>query len=176
MPNSPQSINLIKNKQIPLFDKFMNWALTVGRLIVILTEIVALSVFVYRFSLDEKLIDLHSAIKQKQSLVSLLKQDEDKYRNLQDRIALTSSLLEKNAKTNKIVLDIVGLTPQGSRIDNLTFNQDKLTINASINSVSSLTDFINVIKDYPNIKAVNIDTIENKPIGGLSVTVTTMFK
>ena len=154
----------------------MNWALTVGRLIVILTEIVALSVFVYRFSLDEKLIDLHSAIKQKQSLVSLLKQDEDKYRNLQDRIALTSSLLEKNAKTNKIVLDIVGLTPQGSRIDNLTFNQDKLTINASINSVSSLTDFINVIKDYPNIKAVNIDTIENKPIGGLSVTVTTMFK
>ena len=176
MSESFSSINLIKNKQIPLFDRFMNWALTVGRLIVILTEIVALSVFVYRFSLDEKLIDLHSAIKQKQSLVSLLKQDEDKYRNLQDRIALTSSLLEKNAKTNKIVLDIVGLTPQGSRIDNLTFNQDKLTINASINSVSSLTDFINVIKDYPNIKAVNIDTIENKPIGGLSVTVTTMFK
>ena len=176
MPESSPSINLIKNKQIPLFDKFMNWALTVGRLIVILTEIVALFAFVYRFSLDEKLIDLHSAIKQKQILISLLKQDENKYRNLQDRIVLASDLMEKNTKTNKIVLDIVGLVPQGVRIDNLTFNKDKLTINANINSVSSLTDFINVLKDYPDIKAVSIDTIENKPTGGLLVTVTTMFK
>ena len=176
MPENSPSINLIKNKQIPLFDKFMNWALTVGRLIVILTEIIALLAFVYRFSLDEKLIDLHSAIKQKQVLISLLKQDEDKYRNLQDRIALAGSLMEKNAKTNKIVLDIVGLTPQGSRIDSLTFNKDKLIINANIGSVSSLTDFINVLKDYPGIKAMSIDNIENKSTGGLLVIVTTMFK
>ena len=176
MPENYSSINLIKNKQIPLFDKFMNWALTVGRLIVILTEIIALLAFVYRFSLDEKLIDLHSAIKQKQVLISLLKQDEDKYRNLQDRIALAGSLMEKNAKTNKIVLDIVGLTPQGARIDSLTFNKDKLIINANIGSVSSLTDFINVLKDYPGIKAMSIDNIENKSTGGLLVIVTTMFK
>ncbi len=175
MSESSPSINLVKDKQLPFLDKFMNWALTVGRLIVILTEIVALLAFVYRFSLDEKLIDLHSAIKQKQSLISLLKQDEDKYRNLQDRIVLASSLLEKNAKTNKIVLDIVRLTPQGTKIDSLTFNKDKLTINANINSVSSLTDFINVLKDYPDIKAISIDNIENKPSGGLLVTVT-MFK
>lgn len=176
MPESLSSINLIRNKQIPLFDKFMNWALTVGRLIVVLTEIVAVSAFVYRFSLDEKLIDLNSAIKQKQILISLLKQDEDKYRNLQDRIALASDLSEKNAKTNKIVLDIFGLIPQGSRVDNLIFNKDKLTINANINSVSSLTDFINTLKSYPDIKAISIDNIENKPTGGLLVAVTTMLK
>ena len=176
MSESSPSINLVKNKQIPLIDRLMNWALTVGRLIVIFTEIVAVAAFIYRFSLDEKLIDLHSAIKQKQSLISLLKQDENKYRNLQDRIVLASSLLEKNAKTNKIFLDIVGLTPQGTRIDNLTFNKDKLTINADINSVSSLTDFINLLKDYPDIKSVSIDNIENKPFIGLSVTVTTMLK
>lgn len=176
MPNNSSSINFIKNKQIPLFDKFMNWALTAGRLIVIITEIVAVSAFIYRFSLDERLIDLHSAIKQKQTLISLLKQDENKYRNLQDRIVLASSLLEKNAKTNKIVFDIVGLTPQGAKIDNLTFNKDRITINVNINSVSSLTDFINSLKDYPDIKSISIDNIENKPSVGLSVTVTVMLK
>ena len=176
MPNNLSSINLIKNKQIPLFDKFMNWALTVGRLIVIFTEIVAISAFIYRFSLDERLIDLHSAIKQKQNLISLLRQNEDKYRNLQDRIALASSLMEKNVKTNKIVLDIVGLAPQGTRIDNLTFNKDSLTINANINSVSFLTDFINILKDYPDIKAVSIDNIESEPTAGLSVDITIMLK
>ena len=176
MSNNLSSINLIKNKQIPLFDRFMNWALTVGRLIVIFTEIVAISAFIYRFSLDERLIDLHSAIKQKQNLISLLRQDEDKYRNLQDRIALASSLMEKNVKANKIVFDIVGLAPQGTRIDNLTFNKDNLTINANINSVSFLTDFINILKDYPDIKAVSIDNIESEPAAGLSVDITIMLK
>lgn len=176
MPDNLSSINLIKNKQIPLFDKFMNWALTVGRLIVILTEIVAIAAFIYRFSLDEKLIDLHSSIKQKQNLISLLRQDEDKYRNLQDRIALASDLMEKNAKNNKIVFDIVGLVPQGATIDNLTFNKDKLSLSADVNSVSSLTNFINALKDYPDIKAVSIDNIENKQTGGLLVTVTAILK
>ena len=176
MPESFSSINLIKNKQIPLFDKFMNWALTAGRLIVIITEIVAVSAFIYRFSLDERLIDLHSAIKQKQALISLLKQDESKYRNLQDRIALASDLSEKNIKTNKIVLDIIGLIPQGVKINSLAFNKDRIVINANTNSVSSLTNFINLLKDYPDIKSVSIDNIENKPTGGLLVTATTMLK
>ena len=176
MSESSPSINLIKNKQIPLFDRFMNWALTAGRLIVITTEVVAVAAFIYRFSLDERLIDLHSSIKQKQTLVSLLKADEDKYRNLQDRIALASTLSEKNAKTNKIVLNIIGSVPSGVRINNLIFNKDRITINADTNSVSSLTDFINFLKDYPDIKSVSIDNIENKPLIGLSVTVTTMLK
>ena len=176
MPESGPSINLIKNKQIPLFDRFMNWALTAGRLIVITTEVVAVAAFIYRFSLDERLIDLHSEIKQKQTLISLLKQDEDKYRNLQDRIALASTLSEKNAKTNKIVLNIIGSVPSGVRINNLIFNKDRITISADTNSVSSLTDFINFLKDYPDIKSVSIDNIENKPSIGLSVTVTTMLK
>ena len=154
----------------------MNWALTVGRLIVILTEIVAIAAFIYRFSLDERLIDLHSAIKQKQNLISLLRNDENKYRNLQDRIALASDLMEKNTKTNKIVFDIVGLAPQGTTIESLTFNKDKLTLSANVNSVSSLTNFINALKDYPDIKAVSIDNIENKPTGGLLVTVTAILK
>lgn len=176
MPDNLSSINLIKNKQTPLFDKFMNWALTVGRLIVILTEIVAIGAFIYRFSLDGRLIDLHDKIKNKQATISVLKNDESKYRNLQDRIALASELMEKNAKTNKIIFDIVDLIPQGVTINNLTFNKDKLIISADINSVSSLTDFINVLKDYPHIKAVSIDNIENKTTGGLLVTVTTVSK
>ena len=176
MPESLPSINLAKNKQLPFIDRFMNWALTAGRLIVIITEIVAVSAFIYRFSLDERLIDLHSAIKQKQTLISLLKNDENKYRNLQDRIAIAATFSEKSTKTNKITMDIIGLIPQGVRIDNLIFNKDRVTISINIKSVSSLTDFINPLKDYPNIKSISIDNIENKPSLGLSVTVTTMLK
>lgn len=176
MPESGPSINLVKNKQIPLIDKFMNWALTAGRLIVIITEVVAVSAFIYRFSLDERIVDLHSAIKQKQALVSLLKRDEDKYRNLQERIALASTISEKSAKTNKIVLGIISLVPPGVRINDFIFNKDRINISVNLSSVSALTDFIESLKDHPNIKSLSIDTIENKPSLGILVTVTALLK
>lgn len=176
MTNNSPSINLVKNNKIPVFDKFMNWALTVGRLIVILTEIVAVLAFVYRFSLDEKLIDLHDAIKQKQTLVSLLKQDEEKYRNLQDRIVLASTFSEKGTKTNKAVFDIVDLIPSEIKLNNLTLNQDRINISVNASSISSLTDFVNPLKSYPEIKSISIDNIENKLSSGLSVTITIILK
>ena len=176
MPENLPSINLAKNKQLPFIDRFMNWALTVGRLIVIVTEIVAAAAFVYRFSLDEKLVDLHTVIKQKQTIISLLKQDETKYRNLQNRIALVSTSSEKIAKTNEIIKDIIDLIPQGVKINDLTFNKDRLNINLNLTSISTLTDLTNFLKDYPNMKSINIDNIESKPLAGFLVGVTAILK
>lgn len=171
MPSNLPSINLAKNKQIPLFDKFMNWALTIGRLIVIITELVAMIVFVYRFSLDEKLIDLHSLIKQKQNIVSVLKNDESKYRNLQDRIALASAFSEKGIKTNQTITSIIKLIPSKVNISNLILNKDQISMNVDVASVSSLANFIDSLKNYSGIKSINIDSIENRPSAGLSVNI-----
>ena len=176
MPNNLPSINFVKDKQIPLFDKFMNWALTVGRLIVIITEVVAVVAFVYRFSLDEKLVDFHSAIKQKQNIISVLKNDENNYRSLQDRIALASTFSEEAIASNKTITDIVNLVPNDIKTNNLIFSKDRVSIDASIVSISSLTDLIESLKSYPNIKSISIDNIENKPSIGLSVNITTILK
>lgn len=176
MPENLPSINLVKSKQAPLFDRFINWALTVGRLIVIVTEVVAVAAFIYRFSLDDRLSDLHTDIKQKQNIISALKNDENKYRNLQDRIALASTFSEKSSKTNETIADIVNLLPEGVRINDLTLNKDRVNININIGSVSSLKNFIDPLKNYPKIKSISIDNIENKPSVGLSVNITAMLK
>ena len=120
MPNSLPSINLVRNKQISLPNKFMDWTLTIGRLIVIITEVVAVTAFIYRFSLDERLVELHSKIKQKQDIVSFLKNDENKYRNLQDRIALAATFSKKAANSTQIITDVTNLIPNQLSINNLS--------------------------------------------------------
>lgn len=176
MSNNLPSINLATNKQIPLFDKFIDWALTIGRLIVIITEVVAVVTFIYRFSLDEKLVDLSDAIKQKQSIISVLKNDENKYRNLQDRIALASTFSAKGTKTNQTITDIASLILKQAKINDLILNKDRANINVDVTSLSSLADFIDSLKNYRGIKSISIDNIENKPSVGLSVNMTTMLK
>lgn len=154
----------------------MDWALTVGRLIVIITEIVAVFAFIYRFSLDEKLVELHSNIKQKQVLLSLLKQDESKYRNVQDRVALASTFSEKSSKTSSVIRDIINLTPEGIKINDLILNKDRISMTIDATSLSGLSDFVNPLKDYPRIRSVSIDNIENRPSIGLLVNITAMLK
>lgn len=175
MDNSPAPINLIKKKETAFFDKFINWTLSIGRLIIITTEIIAISAFLYRFSLDEKLVSLHGEIKQKQSQLSLLKKDEKDFRNLQDRLSLSSKFSEEGTRTYKTFQDIVGFTPEDLKFNELTLSKDEATIDINVKSIPSLTQFVNSLKSYPNIRSVSVDNIENTPTSGLSVAITALF-
>jgi hypothetical protein len=176
MPSNLSTINLAKEKGNTSFDKFIDWTLTIGRLIVILTEVIAVAAFVYRFSLDERLVSLHSAIRQKQAIVVSFKNDEDKYRNLQDRIALAKSKSEKGIKISQNATNFGKLIPEQVKINNLTITKDQASINVGIASVPVLADFINTLKNYSGIKSISIDSIENNPSLGLSVNITTLLK
>jgi len=176
MSDNLPSINLVKNKQIPTYDKFIDWTLTVGRLIVIITEIVAVIAFIYRFSLDEKIVNLHSAIKQQQNIISVLKNDESKYRNLQDRIALASTFSTKAISSDRNTTDIINLIPNQVKIVSFILNKNQIKLKVDITSISSLESLVNSLKNYSGIKSINVDNVENKPSVGLSVDITTMLK
>lgn len=162
MLNKLPSINLVKKERKPFLDTFLNWALTIGRVVVMLTELIALSTFLYRFSLDRQIIDLHDKIKQKQTIVNLLKENEYKYRNLQNRLALASELEETGIKPSTIFMDIYKLAPLGVDINTLTVSKNGLKIDTNAQSLPSLTAFINNLNSYPQTLTVNLDKIENR--------------
>lgn len=174
MEQKSVSINLLK-KQGDFVEKFIGWALTVGRLLVIVTELIALSAFLYRFSLDRKLIDLHGKIKQQESIVKAYKNNEDKYRNLQDRLALASSFSNTGTSKIKIFQDILNFAPKGLTIGNLAMRESRISINAVAQSTSSLKTFINSLKTYPQLKKLNLDSIQIKPGSNLTVSFTVDF-
>lgn len=156
------SINLIKDSKDNFFDKFIDWALTIGRVVVIFTEIVALSAFIYRFTLDRQLIDLHSKIKQEAAIVSSFKNQEETYRNLQDRLKIASDF--SSGSQNKITMfqDIVGLMSKGMTFNTLTISENSINIDANFQNSSSLGNFVSSLKSYKHIDNVSIDRIENR--------------
>lgn len=169
MSNRSPSINLIKNTQNGFFAEFVNWILTIGRLLVIIIELIALGAFLYRFSLDRQLIDLRSQIKQKQTIVSSQKANEAKYRNLQDRLYLASNFSALSMEQTKTLKDILDFTPQGMKLKNISFAVDSISITANIQDISSLSVFVNSLKKHPNIDALSLDSIEKRPLTDLIV-------
>ena len=156
------AINLFRGRKQSFFDKFMKWALTFGRFVVIFTETIALAAFIYRFSLDRQLIDLHGNIKQKQAIVKLFKDNEDIYRNLQDRLTLAAKLSETGKETVTIFNDVIRLAPSGLTFDNLLLSENQIKIDARMQSVAALANFVKTLKEYPKITSVSINKIENR--------------
>ena len=163
MAKKAPDINLLKTGKVNLGEQVFNWAVSIGRVIVIVVELVALSAFLFRFTLDRQIIDLHTKIKQEQAIVDFFKQNESMYRNLQDRLLTASTFADQSAKKNQILNDLITLTPPGITFNNLSLYEERVRIDANTMSVDALESFVTSLQKYPLISTISVDKIENKP-------------
>ncbi|OGH02964.1 MAG: hypothetical protein A2798_00870 [Candidatus Levybacteria bacterium RIFCSPHIGHO2_01_FULL_37_17] len=162
MPNKFGSINLVKSDKGETVERVINWLLSIGRILVIVTELVALGAFLWRFGLDQQLIDLHSKIKQKQAIVEAFKKNEEEYRNLQDRLSIAASFADSSQKKLNVYSEILQLAPEGIAFTQLSKSSNTLSMEMNVNSVSALSSFVAALKSNPNIESISIDKIETK--------------
>lgn len=171
------NINLAKNRGGSLLDRFVGFALTIGRVLVIGTELIALGAFLYRFTLDRTLVDLHDRISQQEAVVKLLHDNEVLFRGIQDRFTLASTLLTQSSQIPKYLSDVRAFAPFDMHIQNIAVASDGIRINATAQSVDSLTVFVNKLKTYSPIQSVSIDRIDNQTsTDTISVSITALLK
>lgn len=177
METHSPSINLLKTKGNSLGDKFIKWALTIGRMVIILTETIALAAFLYRFVLDRQIIDQRDRINQKAARIKLYETSEQNFRNLQERLQLVSTVQNEAATTVTILSDVINMAPSGVTFNSITLGADRLHININTQSVGGFTTFVNALKKYPEVLSVSIDKIENKTLSAtIVVSITAKLK
>lgn len=160
------AINFLAPRKPSFLDRFLNWSLTIGRLVVIAVEVVALSAFIYRFSLDRQLIDLHSKIKQEQAIIEYYKPEEDKYRNLQERLSIAAEAANVGEKKITIYNDLNTFLPPDVTLTSINMTESDIKISVDVFSISSLSKVVNSVKEYKEVKKVSVDKIENNPATG----------
>lgn len=177
MAKNSAPINLLRNNNKETIEHVINWAVTIGRVLVIVVELAALTAFLYRFTLDNQLEGLHTDIKSKQAIVVSLKKSEDTYRNLQDRLVVAASFSKSAKNSVKIFKDVVSFAPNGMTFNTITLSSTGIHIEANVNSVFPLSLFIGKLKSYSLIDTVSLDKIENKTSSAvISVGISTTFK
>ncbi len=166
MAKTALTINLLDSKGEPFIDKLLRWMLSIGRLIVILTEVIALSAFVYRFSIDRRIVDLNDEIKDKQLILGQLERPERLYRNLQERLATASKLERSESETTNRFNDIVTLAIGRIRFNTLLVSNTEIKIDGSTPSTAQLNYFIQQLRQLPSIQTISIDKLDNKTSQG----------
>ena len=161
MAEKIQTINLLPNSGEGLLTQFLNWALTIGRLLIILTEMVALGTFIYRFGLDMQIVDLHDKIKAESFIVANFKDAETSFRDIQDRLASIKKYTAVGGTTAGIFTDIAKKGQGKVTFKDLTVTTKEAKMQAASSSESGLSQFITALKNDPSIISVTIDKVEN---------------
>ena len=161
------SINLAKNRGESLSDRIIAFALTIGRVLIIVTEVVALGAFLYRFGLDRQLVDLHDRIQQEEAIVNLLKDSETSYRNLQDRLTLEGNIAENSSYSIKLYQDVFAMVPSDMSLVTVSLSDTNIHIEGTIPSLVSLSGFVKKLQADSRVDSVSLDKIENKAAQGV---------
>jgi hypothetical protein len=161
MPDSLHvKINLIGKQRVSVKDDFLKWAVKVGRIIIIGTELLALGALLYRFSVDRKIIDLHDKIKNAELLVVSQKAKEESYRSIMNRLDIVKKTdAETNAKIGIMTDVLVAITAGNFTSTNLTVDQNIISVDGVAFSIFPINTFIEELKKNPNVTAISVEDV-----------------
>jgi len=163
------AVNLLQQRGAPptFWERLYEWVTNTCRIIVIVTELLVLGAFGWRFWLDRKLNDLKRGIESKGEVLKGLSEQEQEIRALQAKMSSYRQLLEGSSDYTSVIREINGYIPSG--VEDLTVavgkrdvdNIPRLTISGQLDR-EKISDLENSLKDSTNLSDVALSSIERE--------------
>jgi Tfp pilus assembly protein PilN len=149
----------------PFFEtpigRILNWTLSVGRYVVIFTQLVVILSFATRFVLDRQVTDLNTTINQKRVAI-------ESYQDLEKRFLFIQKQITdiKQLKQESNLMEIFPLLnetiPANIILDDLTIRPNEVVFSGAALSQTSLNVLVNNVKLSPHFDSVSIGKIESR--------------
>lgn len=118
------------------------WALNVGRIIVIITELIVIIAFFSRFWLDRQLTNLNKKIEQQTQILRASQQTEKQFRSLQSKLTSFNLITEKFPNYPAFTQIILKTIPQEVSVSQLTIDKTQIQITGFALTEAGLQGFI----------------------------------
>jgi hypothetical protein len=156
------------NQNTPL-ARLLHWLTTVGRFIIVFTELIVISAFISRFWLDRKNSDLSEIIRQQKAILASTSNFEKEYSSLQSRLKYIDTFYQNRPDYQTQIKKISGSLPPDIYFENFTIGQDEKNpkiLTAYINLYTYredlIVEFITNLTANPSITNLNVQKIEKK--------------
>lgn len=175
-----KDINLLPHEDFekkPL-GKFLIWALSVGRWIVIVTELIVILAFLSRFKLDRDLADLYESIRTKQAIIASSSVFEKDFRLFQTRLQTADKLVKNQLQATKVISAMAAVTPVDVALASFTLEGSEIKLTGLALSEAGLKSFINGLNlspEFTDISLANV-TKQKEEADTLKFSLTTKVK
>lgn len=166
-----KKINLLPKDEFEasFVGRLLKWAMTIGRYIVIGTELVVIGSFLARFSFDKQVTDLNEAISAKQAVVASYGDFENEARSVQSRLNMIADLEKRQLRIQDTIEHISSFTPMDVIFSNIQISNSEIMITGAAYSEAGFRTLLNEIRNDLRIENVDIERVASKGDEGLGI-------
>ncbi len=157
--------------------KFLSWATTSGRVLVVLTEFVVLLAFGSRFYFDKKVNDLKEEVDQKQVQIQAFADTEKAIRTVLAKQTPITGYMAGNLSFVKRYDELGSIMPSGVRLEELTLNSTGMTLDGSSDTELGFAQLIQRLKKIEGVTRLSMkETSFDQSTGTVKFSIQTTFK
>ena len=156
---------LPKKGEYSVIGKITTWVLTVGRFIVVFTELLVIGAFLSRFWLDQKNTDLSEAIRQEKMILESTAPFEKEFNLFQARTNEVDKKLDETFTPLLPLEKVLAVLPQDIILVKYEFTagvKNEASFSTQVFSEGSLAQFTKSLLKEKEVASVKIGTIEKE--------------
>jgi len=158
-------INLLEKKDIGFLDKLTFFSLNYLRYIIVITQLVVIGVFFYRFQIDQKIIDLKEGVEQKKEIVKIVLPLLDEVAKIDKKTLIINETLLKQKKFSEMIDYFITSFPETISLTNMEVKNESIKITGDATNAQHLQAFYTLLKEENKFKMVSLQNIKKTETG-----------
>jgi len=144
----------------------LEWSLVFGKWSVILTQLIVMGAFLYRFTLDRSLTDLRKSIDRNVAVIKSFEQIERDFVLTQKQVAQAKIALDSQNILLRSISDIKRVTPPQIWYDRINLTTSTISLTSYAASIQAFGQFLTAVQSDPLFNKITIGKIESSTVDG----------
>lgn len=142
--------------------RIIRYLTSIGRFIIVFTELIVISAFISRFWLDRQNADLSETLRQQKAILESTYEFEKEYNSLQSRLKYIDTKYKSQPNYVGNIRTVISSLPDDVFFQKFTINGNTAQVNVFSYQEDSLVNLIVNLSLNPQISTVDILKIEKK--------------
>jgi len=158
-------INLLEKKDVGFLDKLISFGLDYLRYIVVITQLVVIGVFFYRFQIDQSIIDLKESVEQKKEIVKTVLPLLNEAAKIDKKTTIITETLFEQEKFTKMLNYFVSSFPATIVLTNMEVKDQSIKVTGGAENAQHLQAFYSLLKKESKFKIISLQNIKKTETG-----------
>lgn len=170
------AINLIPSRQAPFMERLVYFSLNYLRYIIILTQLVVIGVFFYRFQIDQRIIDLKEGVEQKKEIIQVVLPLLSEAEIIDKRTVEARKIIKEQERFNQMIGYLLSLFPESLTLTKLEIEKDGIKMTGLAAEAGILQSFYSLLQKEKKFAVVNLNNIKKVDNGYAFILILNKFK
>lgn len=158
-------INLLQEKEKDISGKVIYFALHYLRYILVLTQIVVIAVFFYRFRIDQEVIDLRDELQQKQEIVQVSDPLLKEAQAVDLKTREVKSILIAQDSFQQMMDYFLSVFPSKMKTDHIDITEKGISFEGNTTDPQIIKSFLDRLQEDKYFKTISLGSIRRTDEG-----------